>query len=336
MRFDEFMDRALYGPGGFYRGAGRAGRRGDFLTSPEVGPLFGAVVARALDGWWREAGSPGRFAFVEVGAGPGTLARSIKLAQPDVLRAGALDYVAVEVGELQRANHPDWVESRADLPEAPIAGVIFANELLDNLPFRLAVFDGGWREAHVEPDGERWVEELRAMEGSVPGFLPSRAPHGARAPVQDRAGAWLTDALARLEPGGRVVLADYVTARTAELAVRPWRDWLRTYRAHERGVHYLSAVGEQDITTQVCLDQLVLAAGEPDAFRSQAQFLGRWGIDALVEEGRRIWEAGAGRPSLEAMAARSRVREAEALLDPAGLGGFAVMEWTRAPEPFGA
>jgi SAM-dependent MidA family methyltransferase len=61
VRFDAFMNMALYGPEGFYNSGGRAGRRGDFITSPEVGPLFGAVLARALDAWWVEMGSPDDF-----------------------------------------------------------------------------------------------------------------------------------------------------------------------------------------------------------------------------------------------------------------------------------
>ena len=53
--FSEYMRLALYGEGGFYTTGGRAGRRGgDFITSPEVGPLFGTVIARALDAWWKE------------------------------------------------------------------------------------------------------------------------------------------------------------------------------------------------------------------------------------------------------------------------------------------
>ena len=46
---------------------GSAGRAGDFLTSPEVGPLFGAVLARALDAWWEELGEPAPFTVVEAG-----------------------------------------------------------------------------------------------------------------------------------------------------------------------------------------------------------------------------------------------------------------------------
>jgi SAM-dependent MidA family methyltransferase len=315
------MDLALYGDVGFYSSGGRAGRRGDFLTSPEVGPLFGAVLANALDAWWKAAGSPAAFSMTEVGAGPGTLARSVITAEPDVMMAGALRYSAVEVSANQRESHPVGVTSLAALPAGPIDGVVFANELLDNLPFRLAVMDGEWREAFVDDNGN---EVLGSPLGQP--LLPSNAPHGARAPIQDRASAWVANIVERLAPGGRLVAIDYVTPRTAELAMRPWREWLRTYRGHERGEHYLRAPGSQDITTQVCLDQLP----EPTAIRSQAQFLQLWGIEELVEEGRQVWAAEAARPGLAAIRARSRIGEAEALLDPTGLGGFMVMEWTAA------
>ena len=56
--FDQYMGLALYGEGGFYQDGGKAGRRGDFITSPEVGPLFAAVIARYLDDCWNELGCP--------------------------------------------------------------------------------------------------------------------------------------------------------------------------------------------------------------------------------------------------------------------------------------
>ena len=319
------MSMALYGPDGFYTGGGQAGRRGDFITSPEVGPLFGTVVARAIDDVWRRVGSPQDFQIVEVGAGPGTLARSILAARPACLGGRTDRYVSVEVSERQRTLHPSGVDSRATMPESPFVGVILANELLDNLPFRLAVYDGGWHEAMASTDGGRWVETLARLP-DVPAYLPSAVPHGARAPLQSAAAEW-TSGARQLLRGGQLMVIDYMTPRTAELAARPWREWLRTYRDHGRGSHYLNDVGRQDITTQVCLDQLIASTGEPDQLRSQAQFLQRWGIDELVDEGRRVWQEQAGRPGLEAMRARSRIRESEALLDPHGLGAFTVAEW---------
>src|SRR3546814_11010605 len=81
--FDEVVAAALYSPdGGFYTGEGRAGRRGDFVTSAEVGPLFGTLVGRALDDWWIEARRPDVFVVVEACAGPGTLPASTLASQP--------------------------------------------------------------------------------------------------------------------------------------------------------------------------------------------------------------------------------------------------------------
>jgi SAM-dependent MidA family methyltransferase len=324
--FERFMELALYGEHGFYNSGGFAGRRGDFITSPEVGPLFGAVLARALDGWWRELGEPADFTVIEAGAGPGTLARSIIAAAPAC--AAALRYVAVEVSEPQRARHPAGIESMAAMPAEPITGVIIANELLDNLPFRLFVMDGGWREAYVvaQPDGS-FAEVLRLADDTTDLPLPRSAAHGARVPIQSRAGAW-TLASRALLARGRLVIVDYAAATTDALATRPWRDWLRTYRGHDRGQHYLREPGSQDITVDVVIDQLSVVVGEPDAVRTQSQFLQRWGIDALVAEGQQQWNEHAARPTVAAMTMRSRVREAEALLAEPGLGSFTVLEYS--------
>jgi SAM-dependent MidA family methyltransferase len=321
--FRDFMELALYGEHGFYAAGGQAGRRAHFLTSPEVGPLFGAVVARFLDAEFTRLGSPDPFTVVDAGAGPGTLARAVLAAQP--VCAGSLRYIAVERSPAQREQHPAGVESRAELPSGPIDGVILANELLDNVPFRLAVFDGAWREALVAEGEHGFVEVLSPPLAPVPAVLPARPVHGARAPIQDDASAWVSRART-LVRSGRVVVIDYARSSTAEMAGRPWRDWLRTYRAHGRGEHYLADPGEQDITADLALDQFP----EPDVTRTQAQFLSRWDIDDLVAEGRRAWQRAAAAPDLAAMAMRSRVAEAEALLDPTGLGGFTVAEWVAA------
>lgn len=318
------MELALYGDSGFYTTHGAAGRRGDFLTSPEVGPLFGAVLARALDAWWDDLGRPKDFTVVEYGAGPGTLARTIAAAQPRC--SGSWRYVAVESSALQRERHPDWVESVSELPAGRFTGVVLANELLDNLPFELLVFDREWREAWVTIDDDRCTEVLRPVaQDQLPAFVPRSVRHGSRIPLQCDAQSWLGNMLERLERG-HIVAIDYCWPLTAMAAAQPWRQWLRTYVGHERGGHYLAQPGRQDITTQVMIDQLS-AVREPDNVRTQRQFLQLWGIDELVDEGKRAWEAAAARPDLAAMRMRSRVSEAEALLDPDGLGGFSVLTW---------
>ena len=324
------MRLALYGPGGFYSSDEPvhhgAGRRNDFLTSPEVGPLFAAVVARFLDNHWHRLGKPDPFNVVEHGAGPGTLARGVMAANPEC--AQALHYVAVEVSQRQRALHPMEVESVIAFPDHIDAHVTIANELLDNLPFRLYVFDNGWREAWVSMarDG-RFNEVLRSPredDAELVAKFPT-AQLGARLPLQRAAGDWLRDAITHT-PGGCVLIFDYARDYTLDTVSLNWREWLRTYRGHDRGGHYLLDAGRQDITVDVMIDQLSLVA-PPLAVRSQAQFLQLWGIDELVAEGEKYWAEHAARPDLTAMRMRSRSAEAAALCDPTGLGGFSVIEW---------
>ena len=327
-RFDHFMNEALYGPAGFYTsGVGRAGRRGDFITSPEIGPLFGTVIARALDSWWIAMGSPSDFRIFDVGCGPGGLARSIIAAQPQCLGGDSSRYVCVEIAESQWASHPVGVTSMKSLPTGILNGVVLANELLDNLPFRLLVNDGEWCEAWVTHRDGSLSEVLHSLLDRTNFDLPTKATLGARIPWQQSAVEWVKDVIDRLN--GRLVVIDYSVALTSELSQRPWREWLRTYAGHEKGAHYLRNVGLQDITTDVCIDQIIAMCGQPDSVRSQSQFLQLWGIDELVEEGKRIWNEESARPGLRAMKMRSRISEAEALLETSGVGGFTVMEWAK-------
>lgn len=320
--FEQFMSLALYGNGGFYQSGGKAGRRGDFITSPEVGPLFGAVIARYLDDRWYSLGKPEIFDVVECGAGPGTLARAIFDAQPECLIA--IKYVAVEISESQRAMHPNFVDSVETFPESTIHGVVLANELLDNLPFRLFVFDGRWKEAFVSrSNGGKFVEVLRDVS-DVPALLPLTAAHGARAPIQTAAGIWLHMAVQRISQGS-VLVFDYCSESMREISATPWREWLRTYKDHGRGEHYLQNPGAQDITTQVMLDQIEMQFPKISV-KSQATWLARWGIGELISEGVQYWEEHKHSPNIQAMKMRSRKVEADALTNQEGLGAFSVVE----------
>ncbi|HEX2848948.1 MAG TPA: SAM-dependent methyltransferase [Acidimicrobiales bacterium] len=361
--FDEFLELALYAPGaGFYEAGGLAGtRQGDFLTSPEVGPLFGAVLARALDTWWREMGEPDPFVAVEAAAGVGSLCRAVLDASPAC--APALRYLLVERSEALRERQPAHVAvdpprdvlgplddrdaeddegrrvlpgrgprvaSLAELPAGPLTGVVFANELLDNLPFALLERrPDGWREVRVGDDGaggftETLVEAPPSLEATATRLAPA-APPGARIPVQGAAADWVRDALQVLEQG-RLVVIDYAVERTAELAHRSPGEWLRTYRGGGPGRGPLEEPGGQDVTCEVCVDQ-VARAKPLSSDRSQAEFLAAHGIADLVAAARHAWEATAAAPDVESLKARSRIGEAAALTDAAGLGAFRVLEW---------
>ena len=155
-------------------------------------------------------------------------------------------------------------------------------------------------------------------------FLPQTAPHGSRAPIQDTAASWVRDCLAKIAKG-RLLLFDYCSTSTADIALTPWREWLRTYRDQSRGTHYLSDPGSQDITAQVLIDQLPSGSSTS----TQADFLNQWGIDALVREGADYWENMKHAPDVAAMKMRSRSNEATSLTDPSGLGSFDSVIWTK-------
>jgi SAM-dependent MidA family methyltransferase len=104
--------------------------------------------------------------------------------------------------------------------------------------------------------------------------------------------------------------------------------WLRTYAEHGRGGAPLERPGEQDITADVMIEQLLHAARAAGfrlvEQRPQAEWVAALGGDDLVAEGRQAWEAGAARGDLAALAGRSRANEHAALTDPAGLGAHRV------------
>ena len=318
-------------------------------------------MANAVDAWWDELQRPDPFLVVEAGAGMGSLAASVLAAAPacgpalryvtversDRLRAAQTDRLPVEMpsavlGPVTRAEDEDddgsgpaprpgtgpLVTALAELPAGPFTGVVLANELLDNLAFSLLErSDTGWKEIRVGENGGRLVEVAvdaapdlaAAAERLAPG-----APIGGRIPMQHSAQRWLRAAVGAVERG-RVVVVDYAST-TPEMAQRPGTEWLRTYRGHGRGGHPLEHPGQQDVTAEVAVDQLARVA-PPDVDVTQAAFLSRHGLDALVAEASAAWEVGAARPDLAALRARSTVTEARALTDPTGLGAFRVLEW---------
>lgn len=308
-----------------------------------MSPLFGEVLARALDAWWAELGEPDPFVVAEVGAGSGKLARDVVGARPRC--APALRYLLIERSPEWRETHAahlplepvsmvlgpavagedDDAEARsepgvgplfastAELPAERFDGVVLANELLDNMAFGLLEMTAeGWAEVRVAETGGGLVEHL------VPCDHALTAGIGARVPVQKLARRWVEQASSHLR-SGRVVAIDYCDS-TDSLASRPWREWVRTYRGHAPGGHPLERPGEQDITCEVAVDQLP----PPTLGRSQADFLRAHGLDEIVARHREASGRGA---TLEELTARSRVNEAAALVDPAGLGAFRVLEW---------
>jgi SAM-dependent MidA family methyltransferase len=324
--FEVFMDLALYDPdGGFFTtGKLRSERGGDFLTSPEVSTLFGETLARFVDRERERIGQP--FEVVEVAAGSGSLIGPLKTAIDVEVSAVEASPAAREA--LGALLGPDRVGS--DLPDR-IRGVVIANELIDNLPMALAQrIEGGWRERWVGADGDGLAMVDALARPDVVEWLAKYAgdvPEGGWVEVQLAAGAWLRDALDRLEEGA-ILLFDY--GDTAENLVPRRQDGtLRTYRAHHLGPHPLDEPGETDITADVNFTALVATAEEAGAgveLHRQDDFLSELGLrDRLSDFRHAELEAARSGDEMERLRLRSLKTEAETLLHPRGLGDFRVL-----------
>jgi SAM-dependent MidA family methyltransferase len=239
-----------------------------------VGPLFGAVIAGALDTWWDRVGPARSVHLRRLWRGQRDAGSRDRRAAPRCL--DALEIVLVERSPVLRRRHPQARAGRAATPFPTRAsnGVVFANELLDNLPFDcVSALTAQWRDVVVDVDAD--------------GELCDR-PAGDRGRAADHYAAidWFRGAI-DLVQRGRVVVIDYATT-TDEMCERNWREWVRTYREHERGDHPLTDPGSQDITVDVAFDQLA-AIRAPNHDRAQHEFLRNHGIDELVAEGQQIW-----------------------------------------------
>ena len=328
------MELSLYGPDGFFTGPIlRSQKSGDFLTSPEVSPLFGETIARFVASEHDRIGDP--FAVVEVGAGSGSLLRPL-LNAPGITGRD-FETWAVEVSPAARAAlgqilAPDRIVGNLDQLPDPIRGVVIANELVDNLPLAIAqLSEAGWRERWVGPDDEHGltfvdapprpevVEWLEKYSGPVPA--------GGWVEVQLEAVAWLRRVLSRLAAGALLVV-DY--GDTAEdLAPRRSSGTLRTYRSHHLGPDPLDEPGATDITADVNFSALVATAREAGTdvtLSRQDDFLTTWGLrERLSDFRRRELELARTGDESQRLRERSRRIEAETLLHPRGLGDFRVM-----------
>ncbi|MFZ9407854.1 MAG: class I SAM-dependent methyltransferase, partial [Burkholderiaceae bacterium] len=265
--FDCWMDMVLYTPGlGYYSGPrSPLGARGDFVTAPELSPLFGRAVAQQVAEWLRAVAPEGPWRVLEFGAGSGALAASLL---PALAEAGTPldDYAVMEVSGLLRSQQAATIQESAPdarqvvrwldaLPDC-FSGVIIANEVLDAMPVRLFERAGPrWQELGVasDPRGEPVLAPMPAgHERRMPGALPDPAlfAEGYRLEMAEQARDWVAG-LGKVLHRGAVLMFDY--GFPAHELFHPQRvgGTLMAHYRHRAHTDLLARPGLQDITAHV-------------------------------------------------------------------------------------
>jgi SAM-dependent MidA family methyltransferase len=283
--FARYMELVLHEPGlGYYAsGARKLGAGGDFVTAPELSPLFGRALARQI----KELLKPGE-AVLEFGAGTGTLAAS-------VLNEISVPYFVLETSsDLRRrqqqllGNRVQWLDR---LPER-FRGVMLANEVVDAMPVHaLAWTSAGVLERGVcANEGQlAWCD--RAADGLVLSeskkINPELPPSGRyESELALFARAWMRS-LGRFLERGAVLVIDYgFPAREYFHPQRSMGTLACHYRHRMHGDPFYLP-GLQDVTAHVDFSALARAAEDAGlevlGYASQAQFLINCGITELLE-----------------------------------------------------
>ena len=334
--FAEFMELALYGPGGFYEEP-PVGERGHFVTSPHVHEVFGTLLAEAVRECWGHVGDPGAMAVVEVGAGDGTLAGRVRAE----LEAVPVEYTVVERSPgarrvLEKAEPPLRVAASLEALDHHVEGVILANELLDNLPFRWVRRTDGGNLLEVLVDADR-EDRLVPLERPFPEddrdaleAVPEPFPPGTDAVVPEGALRFV-ERLARVLHRGYAILIDYAAAPGAEM---------HGYRSQRVVEDVLERPGSADITAGVDFqalsgraEALGLRSFQPVTQRSALRALGfdRWNERERSKQAE-AQDRRSGREAVEAWSGRNAAAE---LVDEGGLGRLRwwVLATPEMPEP---
>ena len=349
--FSRFMELCLYAPGlGYYSaGATKFGATGDFVTAPELGPLFAACVADSVAPVLRQLGPEAD--FVELGGGSGAFAE-VALKRLLALDALPARYAILEPSadlrerqqqRLRERLNPllaDLVEWLDEPPQQEWNGVLFANEVVDALPTpRFTLRDGEVLEEHVALDGEgRFIRQdrpadalLAAAVRHVERQLEAPFADGYRSELLPQLPYWLQAVIGRMQAGA-LLFVDYGHPRREYY--QPQRDdgTLRAFRAQHVVADLYAHPGLQDLTASVDFTALAEAcegAGfEFAGYCNQASFLLGNGLAQRLEEAE-------GKARDEA--ARLRLRqEAKQLTLPEAMGErFQAMGFARDVE-FGA
>ena len=310
--FDRFMAMALYAPGlGYYANPGRKfgtlpQSGSDFVTAPELSPLFGAALARQVAQALKASGTDELWEF---GAGSGALAAQV-LGALAGMGQGVRRYSIVELSGVLRERQRErlaahgttvhWVDA---LPDR-MTGVVIGNEVLDAMPVQLLEFDGAeWSERGVVLEGaaggdaDADASRVAGDAPGAPGFAWATRPTGLRPPfdtafppgavteIHAQAEAFIATLAERLTRGAAFFI-DYGFPQAEYYHPQRSGGTLMCHRAHRADADPLVDVGSKDITAHIDFTALALAAQgaglEVVGYTTQAHFLMNCGILDLL------------------------------------------------------
>ncbi len=293
--FARFMELALYAPGLGYYSAGsvKLGAGGDFVTAPEISPLFAFCLARQCRPVLEDMNDG---EILEFGAGSGALACDL-LMELEMLDALPARYAIVELSAELRARQREWLRERIprlldrvvwldSLAVEPVRGVVIANEVLDAMPVHRLVKRDGWRELYVH-----WTEAARFAYETGPLSDPrlqerlavitadlgeENFPEGQVLEINLAAERWLA-AVGEVLARGVILLADYGCSRREYYHPERGAGTLRCFYRHRAHADALILPGLQDITADVEVTTLAEAASgtglKVAGYATQAHFL---------------------------------------------------------------
>jgi len=292
--FARYMELALYAPGlGYYSaGASKLGKAGDFVTAPEISPLYGQTLARQV----LQIMQAGFDEVIEVGAGSGALAATLL---EELERAGRAprSYLILELSADLRERSRDTLAARVPhllervawlnrLPPA-FSGVVLGNEVLDAMPVHVVRVNAGKiEEGGVGARNDRLDWSWRTASGELLEAAGALGlPEGFRTEIGLAAQGFVR-ALAGVLEKGAVLFVDYGFPRKEYYHAQRKDGTLMCHYRHHAHADPFFLPGLQDITSHVDFTAVAAAAREGGlglaGYTSQAQFLVNCGITEVM------------------------------------------------------
>jgi SAM-dependent MidA family methyltransferase len=295
--FDQFMALALYAPGlGYYANQqpkfGTMPQSGsDFVTAPELSPLFGATLAQQVAEALKATGTDEVWEF---GAGSGALAFQL-LSELQRLNCPIKRYNIMDLSSTLKARQQaklapfgDQVQWLSQWPDQ-LQGVVVGNEVLDAMPVKLLHrVQGVWHERGVvaadvasHPDGLAWEDRPTDLR---PPVIPA-GDHDYLTEIQPQGEAFVASLAERLlasEKGGAAFFLDYGFPESEYFHPERHMGTVMCHQAHKADPNPLGAVGLKDITAHVNFTGIALAGQDAGlqvlGYTSQGRFLLNLGL----------------------------------------------------------